>query len=264
MDENLPNKWWARGLTEFIVFGVKQAWACLFAGLMLGVLILTSVFWPDHAAVHRYDVILLCAVALQVCMLALKLETWDEAAVILLYHIVGTVMEIFKVSVGSWIYPEDAIFMVMGVPLFSGFMYASVGSYIARVIRVMDIRFYRYPPAWQTWILSVAIYLNFFTHHYGPDARYILFGCFALIYLRTRFYFGLHRLRLWMPFGLGAILVAFFLWLAENIGTLTGTWLYPDQFDTWHMVSFAKLGSWLLLIIISFVLVTVVNRPEAE
>ena len=33
----------------------------------------------------------------------------SEAKVILLFHVTGTVMEIFKTSVGSWIYPEAAL-----------------------------------------------------------------------------------------------------------------------------------------------------------
>ena len=49
--------------------------------------------------------------------------------------------------------------------------------------------------------------------------------------------------------------------IADTIGTATGVWLYPGQ-QAWHMVSFAKLGSWYLLLYVSFVLVTVVCRPQ--
>ncbi|HVK43140.1 MAG TPA: DUF817 family protein, partial [Phenylobacterium sp.] len=31
---------------EFLLFGLKQAWACLFGGAMLALLILTHFFWP--------------------------------------------------------------------------------------------------------------------------------------------------------------------------------------------------------------------------
>ena len=34
------------------------------------------------------------------------METWDEAKVILMFHVVGTGMELFKTAAGSWIYPE--------------------------------------------------------------------------------------------------------------------------------------------------------------
>ena len=54
--------------------------------------------------------------------------------------LVGTVMEMFKTGVGSWIYPEPSFFRIGGVPLFSGFMYAAVGSYIARAWRLFDFQ----------------------------------------------------------------------------------------------------------------------------
>ena len=71
-------------------------------------------------------------------MLAFRLETWREARVILIFHVVGTVMELFKTSAGSWVYPEASLLHIGAVPLFSGFMYAAVGSYIARVWRIFD------------------------------------------------------------------------------------------------------------------------------
>ncbi|GAA4168801.1 hypothetical protein GCM10023069_24310 [Shinella granuli] len=86
------------------------------------------------------------ALAIQVTFLKLKMETFEEAKVILIYHLVGTAMEIFKVHIGSWIYPEEAVIRIGGVPLFSGFMYASVGSYMARAMRIFDMRFTHYPP----------------------------------------------------------------------------------------------------------------------
>jgi uncharacterized membrane protein YoaT (DUF817 family) len=62
---------------------------------------------------------------------------------------------------------------------------------------------------------------------------------------------------------LSAFLVALFVWIAENLGTVTNTWLYPHQMAGWSAVSLGKLGSWFLLLIISYGLVAVVNRPEA-
>ena len=64
---------------------------------------------------------------------------------------VGTLMELFKTSHGSWIYPEHNLLRIGGVPLFSGFMYASIGSFIARIQRLLDIRFEAYPPLWAPW-----------------------------------------------------------------------------------------------------------------
>ena len=125
-------------LAESVMFVLKQGWACLFGILMLLGLIASKAIWQDGWALARYDALLIYALAIQVSFLALKLESWREARVILLFHLTGTAMEIFKVDAGSWAYPEEAVMKIWGVPLFSGFMYASVGSYIARVWRIFE------------------------------------------------------------------------------------------------------------------------------
>ena len=196
-------------------------------------------------------------------MLLLRLETWAEAKVIAIFHVVGTVMELFKTSAGSWIYPEASVLHIGAVPLFSGFMYAAVGSYIARVWRIFDFRFTGYPPRWSTWALAAAIYVNFFAHHWLPDARLALFALTALLFWRTRVHFRNWKVHRWMPLLVGFGLVAVFIWLAENIGTFARAWTYPDQQAGWRMVGWAKLGSWFLLMIISFVLVGLVNPVRA-
>lgn len=48
--------------------------------------------------------------------------------------------------------------MLGNVPLFSGFMYAAVGSYIARSWRTMNLSFSHYPSRMLTVLLAVAIY----------------------------------------------------------------------------------------------------------
>jgi uncharacterized membrane protein YoaT (DUF817 family) len=249
---------------EFLWFGLKQAWACLFGGAMLALILGTFLLWPEHSPISRYDFLVIGAVLIQIAMLALRLETWAEARVILLFHIAGTVMELFKTAHGSWIYPEDSVLRIGAVPLFSGFMYAAVGSYIARVQRIFHIRVRHYPPLWTTWALAAAIYVNFFAHHWLPDIRLALFVATALLFGRGWFWFTADRVRLKMPLLLGYGLVALFIWFAENLGTLGRAWVYPDQEAGWEPVSPAKLGSWYLLMIISVVLVSLVHRPEEE
>ena len=39
-------------LYEFLLFGIKQAWACLFGGLLLFLLLATHLFYPDDAPIH--------------------------------------------------------------------------------------------------------------------------------------------------------------------------------------------------------------------
>lgn len=254
-----PGAGWRLWLYEFLLFGFKQGWACLFGALMLGLLLATHFFYPDGAVLHRYDFLTLCAIAIQAGMLLFRLETWEEAKVILIFHVVGTIMELFKTAAGSWIYPEESLLHIGAVPLFSGFMYASVGSYIARVWRIFDFRFSKYPPPWTTYLLAVAIYVNFFAHHWLPDIRLALFAATALLFVRTRIHFRNWRVHRWMPLLVGFLLVAMFIWFAENIGTFARAWSYPGQEAEWEMVSLAKLGSWYLLMIISFVLVSLVN-----
>jgi Protein of unknown function (DUF817) len=134
-------RWTAAGY-EFLRFGIKQGWACLFGGIAVALMIGTWRFYPPGTMLPRYDFLFLCMVAVQVALLAGRLETSDEAKVILIYHIVGTAMEMFKTSVGSWIYPEPNFFRIGGVPLFSGFMYSCIGSYLCRAWRLFDFRFF--------------------------------------------------------------------------------------------------------------------------
>lgn len=246
----------------FLAFGIKQAWVCLFGGLMVALLVGTHFWYPPHAALPRYDALTISAVVIQILLIALRLETWDEVAVILLFHVAGTGMELFKTAIGSWVYPEFSYLHIGGVPLFSGFMYASVGSYITRACRGFDLRFSNHPPFFATAALSVAIYANFFLHHYLPDCRYLLIGCTAILFRRSWVFFVIGRTVHRMPFLLAFALIAAFIWLAENAGTYSHAWLYPSQMNGWAMVSVQKWGSWFMLTIMSYVMVTLVNRPR--
>jgi uncharacterized membrane protein YoaT (DUF817 family) len=250
------------GLYEFLRFGIKQGWACLFGGLMCALLIATYLWYPRDAALTRYDFLFLSALIIQALLLAFKMETLEEAKTIFLFHLVGTAMEVFKTHMGSWIYPEPSFFRLGGVPLFTGFMYAAVGSYLSRVWRLFDFRFTHHPPLSATILLSLAIYANFFSHHFTADIRYGLFLVTAILFCRTKVYFKVWRVHRWMPLLLGFFLVTLFIWFAENIGTFTGAWLYPNQLKGWSVVPMAKLGSWFLLMIISYVMVSAINRPQ--
>ncbi|WP_323785166.1 DUF817 domain-containing protein [Thalassovita sp.] len=254
MRARLPH--WA---AEFVMFVLKQGWACLFGICLLLAILISKAVWQPEWILHRYDILLGLAVLLQALFLRLKLESWDEARIIVLFHLTGTAMELFKVNAGSWAYPEPALFKLYGVPLFSGFMYASVGSYMARVIRLFDMQFAPYPPYWTTLALATGIYVNFFAHHFLADIRLALFAATLILFLRTRIWFRIGENWYWMPLPLAAFFSSFFLWLAENIGTLTGTWLYAGQ-NPFDRVSFAKMGSWYLLLYVSFVTVTLVFR----
>jgi uncharacterized membrane protein YoaT (DUF817 family) len=249
----------AAAIYEFVRFGLKQGWACLFGGLLLALMLGTRLVWPAHAPIARYDALFLAAVALQVLLLRLRMETWSEARVILVFHVIGTAMEIHKTAIGSWVYPEANLFRLGGVPLFTGFMYAAVGSYLARVWRLFDFRFKRHPSLRLLAPLSVAIYVNFLTDHLGYDLRVPLLLVAAASFAPAIVYFKIWQKHRAMPLLLGLLLVALFIWFAENLGTLSGTWLYPSQRHHWSMVPVAKLSSWFLLMIVSYTLVARVN-----
>lgn len=256
--------WLVRAGVEFLVFGIKQAWACLFGGLLLAAILATGLAWPVDAPVARYDALFVFAIGVQALFLATRLERPQEALVILMFHVVGTAMELFKTDVGSWAYPESNLLRVGGVPLFSGFMYAAVGSYFARVARTFEFRFTAYPPRAATLGLAALVYGNFFTHHFLPDIRLALFAGAAVLFGRTWVSYRVWRWRHRMPLLLGFFLVAMFIWIAENLGTLAGAWMYPDQAAGWRLVSFAKMGSWFLLMLVSWTLVTLVHPPKGD
>ena len=247
---------------EFLVFGLKQAWACIFGAALLAVLFASRLWCPEGAALARNDFVTISAVIIQVLMITLRLETLRELRVIILFHIVGTGMELFKTSVGSWVYHGPGILHLYSVPLYSGFMYAAVGSYMVRVFRLFDLRFDRYPRRWMTAILATLIYANFFTHHYIWDFRWILLAGIALLFGRSVMHFRVFRLRLGMPVAVSFVLVALFIWIAENIATWANAWSYPNQLNGWQPVSITKLVSWVLLMIISVVLVAWVYPPR--
>ncbi len=249
-------------LHEFWLFGIKQASACIFGGFLLALMIITR-FWYPIDFLYRYDFLFLAAIAFQVCLLCFRLESPREAVVILIFHIVATVMELFKTSDGirSWQYPEPFEIGIGNVPLFAGFMYSAVGSYIARVWRIFDFRYSSYPPFWSTVVLVTLIYANFFTHHYVMDIRWALIAASLLMFGRVMIYFKMNRIHRRMPLVLGWLLVALFIWFAENLATYANVWIYPMQKHHWQLVSLSKLVAWYLLMMLSFVLVSLVNRP---
>ncbi|MEV0867484.1 DUF817 domain-containing protein [Brachybacterium paraconglomeratum] len=257
---------WRARLVELVVFGLKQAWACVFGAVMLVLLVTARVLYPDDAPLARADALVLAAVAVQVAMLALRLESLREMGVIALFHVVGTAMEVFKTAVGSWAYEADGFLRIGEVPLYTGFMYAAVGSYMVRVMRLFDLRFTRYPPLLATAALAAAIYANFFTHHYLPDARWVLLAATLLLYGRCAMSLRVHRRAPWrrMPVIAAFLGVAGLLWIAENVGTAAGAWIYPHQRAGWDLVPASKLVSWLLLMMVSVVLVTLVHRPRRQ
>ena len=221
--------------------------------------------------VPRYDALLIVALAVQAWMVWARLETLDELKAICLFHLIGFGLEVFKTSAGiqSWSYPDFAYTKLFGVPLFSGFMYAAVGSYIIQAWRLFDLRIRHHPPYWMAWMVAIAIYANFFTHHFIGDYRWYLAACVLGLYARSTVIFRPFDRDRRMPLLLAFILIGFFIWLAENVATFFGVWRYPHQLGVWTTVHVAKWSSWTLLVIMTFTIVAnlkhikkVIHVPE--
>lgn len=242
--------------TSLLVF--KAASAALFGLLLLIAFAVTAPMGShEYYGFFRYDYLLFYALLIQVCLLYLKLESWAEARVIALFHIMAMGMEIFLThpAIASWQYPQPAVFRLWTVPLFAGFMYSAVGSFLARSLRLYQVAFIALPRFGMMLSLAVLSYLNFMTKFFIPDFRYVLFVWSVVIFWKTRLSFKLNEYEFRLPMLPVLIVLAFLIWIAENISTFYKIWLYPSQVDAWHMVGWAKLGSWYLLLLLSLVLV---------
>lgn len=239
-------------------FGTKAASAALFGLLLLIAFAVTAPMGSqEYYGYFRYDYLFFYALSIQVCLIYLKLESWAEAKVIALFHIMAMGMEIFLThpAIASWQYPQPAVFKLLTVPLFAGFMYSAVGSFFARSLRLYKVSFENLPRFANMLCLAVLSYLNFMTKFFIPDYRLVLFAWSIIIFWKTKLYFQLSDSRLKVPMLPILLLLAFLIWIAENISTFYKIWLYPSQVDAWHMVGWGKLGSWYLLLLLSLVLV---------
>jgi uncharacterized membrane protein YoaT (DUF817 family) len=253
-----------RVVVELLYFGAKCARACLFAGLFFGAVFLVP--RGGLLGVPRYDLLLVIALAIQGWMLWARLESRDEVKAITLFHLIGFCLEVFKTSpaIGSWSYPDFAYTKVFGVPLFSGFMYAAVGSYIIQAWRLFDLRIRHHPPYWMAALIAVAIYANFFTHHFIGDYRWYLAACALGLYARTRVVYRPYDRDRTMPLLLSFVLIGFFIWLAENVSTFFSIWRYPDQLGAWTTVHWSKWSSWSLLVVMTFTIVANLKHIKAR
>lgn len=257
----IPFRAWA---WEFFLFVVKEARACIFAGTFFLLL-----FLSNHIplfSIARYDFLFISALILQIILFVTGVETWDEIKTIFLFHIIGTVLELFKTSaaVGSWSYPEEAFFKIATVPLFAGFMYAAVGSYIAQAWRILKLELEDPPNYLAMLTLCILIYANFFLNHFILDLRIFLIPAVFLLFGFTQVSFVIYEKRRSLPLVVAFCLIAFFIWIAENISTFWGAWKYPDQVHIWNVVSTNKITSWFLLVIISFIIVAYLKHYKSE
>src|SRR5690606_38813544 len=247
-------------MRQLIRFGWQQALSCIFPVVIFASLALTQLIplpW-----LPRYDWMLSICLAMQVWMLRSGLETRDELKVITVFHLIGLTLELFKVRMGSWSYAEEGWTKIGGVPLYSGFMEASVASYLCQACRRMNVKLVHWPPLSLVTPLAASIYLNFFTHHYWIDVRWWLTALVFVVFWRTSVAYEVGSKRYRMPLALSFVLIGFFIWIAENVATFFGAWEYPNQADSWRLVHFSKVSSWLLLVIVSFLIVAALKQVK--
>jgi len=234
-------------------FAIAQALSCIFPVAIFLALAATKVV--SIPGLPRYDLLLLFCLLVQVFMYSSKLETLDEVKVILVFHAIGLCLELFKTHSGSWSYPDFAYTKIGGVPLYSGFLYASVASYMCQAWRRLDLQLVNYPRAIIAFPFGVIIYANFFTEHFIVDLRLILIPLVFIIFWHSKVHYTVDGKTRTMPLALSFLLIGFFVWFAENIITFLNAWQYPYQADKWCMVHSSKISSWFLLVIISFIVV---------
>ncbi|WP_339253690.1 DUF817 domain-containing protein [Sporosarcina sp. FSL W8-0480] len=251
-----------RASHQLLRFGWEQALSCLFPVVIFASLAITQ-FLP-LPFLPRYDWLLIIFVMMQWWMVRAGIETRDELKVITLFHLIGLTLELFKVNMESWTYPEEGYSKVLGVPLYSGFMYASVASYLCQAWRRLDVELIKWPPFWVVVPLASAIYMNFFWHHFWIDVRWWLSGLVIIVFWRSWVTYVVGGKRYRMPIALSFVLIGFFIWIAENIATFFGAWKYPNQTDAWSLVHLGKVSSWLLLVIVSFLIVATLKLVKGK
>ncbi|PWK78711.1 uncharacterized membrane protein YoaT (DUF817 family) [Mucilaginibacter oryzae] len=235
-----------------ITFVQQEALSCLFPVLVFIMLALSHLF---TGILPRYDFMLMACLIIQAMLYYAGIETRDEVLVICVFHLLGLFMELFKVHFGSWAYPEFAYSKIGGVPLYSGFMYASIASYMCQAWRRLNLQILNWPGHAVTRTIGLLIYLNFFSNHFIMDLRYGI-GLFILYFFRRSvvvYYIKDRAYR--MPVIISFMLIGFFIWLAENIATRLGAWKYAYQHQAWQIVNYQKISSWMFLVIVSFIIV---------
>lgn len=248
---------------DWLWFCRQQALACVFPWSILAFLALTRHFPPS--CVPRYDAILIFCLIVQYALYRAGWESEREVKVIASFHVLGLMLELHKTSLGCWSYPEPSWLRIGRVPLYSGFMYASVASYCCQAWRRLELTVEGWPSSWKPVLLASAIYANFFTERLIGDWRWVLIPLVFLTFARTSVRYRLRTRSRVMPLAASLTGIGAAIWIAENISTRCGAWRYPYQQHAWRFVDTGKLSSWFLLVVVTFLIVAQLKRiPKKE
>lgn len=241
-----------------------RIWAFLYTlarSWLFAILFFAAAAWAKRVTTRwlsMYDFLFVAVIVIQAILLITKIETVEELKIILIYHLLWFAMEVFKTHPVIWSrsYPGDWFFKIWNVPLFWGFMYSAIGSFIFQARRLLKSRFTNFPSFNYIIPIAVLIYLNFFTHHFIPDMRYVILLLIVAVAWKTRVYFHIYSQDRQMPALVWLFLAGLCIRFAENIGTYFQVWMYPNQTTGWHIVSVQKILSWFLLFIVSIVIIS--------
>lgn len=245
---------------EFATFLTKQFRATVFAWFIFAMLAV-SYFIPY---IPRYDFMLLTCLAMQFYMFNSGMESKKEVLIITGFHLVGLILELVKVRHGSWVYPEFAYTKFKGVPLYSGFMYASVASYILQANRIFGLEFKRMPKVYWASIVVALVYLNFFAAKIIGDQRLLISAVLFMLFWPAKVTFKCDQKTFQMPLTISFVLIGCCIYAGENIATFLGAWAYPHQLDGWEFVKPTKLMSWILMTTVGFVMLWALKTLDSR
>lgn len=194
---------------EAVYFCLKQ----IRAGLLAGLLLLAFLIIPTTGilGIAQDDIVFGLAIGLQVWTVKSKLHNDAECKMLLLFYILGLILECF-ISSTSGINPSLPVSWssIHGVPLVNGFIYVALASYIMQAWRLFSIRIRYYPPYWMAIGLASVTYLYFISQTYvGEYTGYLAAGAVGL-YAPSKIMFKSHQKERQAPLLFAALLVCLF------------------------------------------------------
>ena len=252
-------------LVEFLVFGLKQAWACLFGGAMLALIIGTRLWWPDEAPLARYDFLFLAALVDPDRHARLQAgnarRSQGDPDLPRGRHGDGDIQDVGRLVdlSGGELLPDRRRAAVLRLHVCGGRLLPR--PHPAHLRHAL----HRYPPLWTTVVLCVA------------DLRQLLRASFhaptcatCCSRRRPRSTCAPSSTTASSASATACRCCSASCWWRCSSGSpktsapgrAPGS--IPDRQTAWTPVSIGKLGAWYLLMIISFVLVSLVHRPGLE
>ncbi|MEO0343657.1 MAG: DUF817 family protein [Pseudomonadota bacterium] len=215
----------------------------------------SAAIWQEDWALARNDALFGVGVALVLLVFMLGVNRGFDAVPMVFVFALGIGLELQKTGIGAWAYADDGTLMLGAKPLFVGFMYASVASYVIRALRLKGLQVLHLPHWGWAALGGIVLYGAYFLAlpFWG---RPVLILWAGLLYHRARVQSPSGS---WLPVPVALGFAALLLWVAENVGTMSGTWTYSGQ-SAGELVSLSKIGAWFVLLTVIFSVVTYLGR----